>query len=166
MCNFIVLCIVLLHSRPNGCPVFLPKRLKLDMMSSDGSVFRKIRESLGLSQEEMARMMDSTRGTVVNLENGRTGIVTGSVLKFCQATGASLLEIITECYPEYCGDLIKEDARYKERLRQTVDEYEDRLAAKDEEIKKKDQMYALLQETALTQQKLISIYESGSGKKA
>jgi transcriptional regulator with XRE-family HTH domain len=142
------------------------ERLKLDMMSSDGSVFRKIRESLGLSQEEMARMMDSTRGTVVNLENGRTGIVTGSVLKFCQATGASLLEIITECYPEYCGDLIKEDARYKERLRQTVDEYEDRLAAKDEEIKKKDQMYALLQETALTQQKLISIYESGSGKKA
>ena len=136
------------------------------MMSSNGSVFRKIRESLGLSQEEMARMMDSTRGTVVNLENGRTGIVTGSVLKFCQATGASLLEIITECYPEYCGDLIKEDARYKERLRQTVDEYEDRLAAKDEEIKKKDQMYALLQETALTQQKLISIYESGSGKKA
>lgn len=136
------------------------------MMSSDGSVFRKIRESLGLSQEEMARMMDSTRGTVVNLENGRTGIVTGSVLKFCQATGASLLEIITECYPEYCGDLIKEDARYKERLRQTVDEYEDRLAAKDEEIKKKDQMFALLQETALTQQKLISIYESGSGKKA
>lgn len=136
------------------------------MMSSDGSVFRTIRESLGLSQEEMARMMDSTRGTVVNLENGRTGIVTGSVLKFCQATGASLLEIITECYPEYCGDLIKEDARYKERLRQTVDEYEDRLAAKDEEIKKKDQMYALLQETALTQQKLISIYESGSGKKA
>ena len=135
-------------------------------MSSDGSVFKKIRESLGLSQEEMARMMDSTRGTVVNLENGRTGIVTGSVLKFCQATGASLLEIITECYPEYCGDLIKEDARYKERLRQTVDEYEDRLAAKDEEIKKKDQMYALLQETALTQQKLISIYESGSGKKA
>ena len=114
----------------------------------------------------MARMMDSTRGTVVNLENGRTGIVTGSVLKFCQATGASLLEIITECYPEYCGDLIKEDARYKERLRQTVDEYEDRLAAKDEEIKKKDQMFALLQETALTQQKLISIYESGSGKKA
>ena len=136
------------------------------MMSSDGSVFKKIRESLGLSQEEMARMMDSTRGTVVNLENGRTGIVTGSVLKFCQATGASLLEIITECYPEYCGDLIKEEARYKERLRQTVDEYEDRLAAKDEEIKKKDQMYALLQETALTQQKLISIYESGSGKKA
>lgn len=136
------------------------------MMSSDGSVFRKIRESLGLSQEEMARMMDSTRGTVVNLENGRTGIVTGSVLKFCQATGASLLEIITECYPEYCGDLIKEDARYKERLRQTVDEYEDRLAAKDEEIKKKDQMFTLLQETALTQQKLISIYESGSGKKA
>lgn len=136
------------------------------MMSSDGSVFKKIRESLGLSQEEMARMMDSTRGTVVNLENGRTGIVTGSVLKFCQATGASLLEIITECYPEYCGDLIKEDARYKERLRQTVDEYEDRLAAKDEEIKKKDQMFALLQETALTQQKLISIYESGSGKKA
>ena len=142
------------------------ERLKLDMMSSDGSVFKKIRESLGLSQEEMARMMDSTRGTVVNLENGRTGIVTGSVLKFCQAPGASLLEIITECYPEYCGDLIKEDARYKERLRQTVDEYEDRLAAKDEEIKKKDQMYALLQETALTQQKLISIYESGSGKKA
>lgn len=142
------------------------ERLKLDMMSSDGSVFKKIRESLGLSQEEMARMMDSTRGTVVNLENGRTGIVTGSVLKFCQATGASLLEIITECYPEYCGDLIKEDARYKERLRQTVDEYEDRLAAKDEEIKKKEQMYALLQETALTQQKLISIYESGSGKKA
>jgi transcriptional regulator with XRE-family HTH domain len=142
------------------------ERLKLDMMSSDGSVFKKIRESLGLSQEEMARMMDSTRGTVVNLENGRTGIVTGSVLKFCQATGASLLEIITECYPEYCGDLIKEDARYKERLRQTVDEYEDRLAAKDEEIKKKDQMFALLQETALTQQKLISIYESGSGKKA
>lgn len=142
------------------------ERLKLDMMSSDGSVFKKIRESLGLSQEEMARMMDSTRGTVVNLENGRTGIVTGSVLKFCQATGASLLEIITECYPEYCGDLIKEDARYKERLRQTVDEYEDRLAAKDEEIKKKDRMFALLQETALTQQKLISIYESGSGKKA
>ncbi|MBR4817323.1 MAG: helix-turn-helix transcriptional regulator [Bacteroidales bacterium] len=137
----------------------------MDSMSTEGSVFRKLRERLGLSQEEMAKKMGTTRGTLVNLENGRTHVVTGSVLKFCEAAEVSLLEVITDCYPEFCGNLLKEDARYKELLRQTVDEYEDRLEAKDKEIQKKDQMYALLQETALTQQKLISIYESGSGKK-
>ena len=131
----------------------------------DGSFFKKIRKEMHYSQEEMAGRMGVTRGTYINLESGKTQIVTDSVLRFCQASGISLLEVIQACYPEYCSTLLQEDAQYKEKLRQTVDEYEERLAAKNEELKQKEELYALLQETAKTQRKLIEFYEHPSGKK-
>ncbi|MBP5566228.1 MAG: helix-turn-helix transcriptional regulator [Bacteroidales bacterium] len=131
----------------------------------DGSYFKKIRKEMHYSQEELAERMGVTRGTYINLEAGKTKIVTDSVLKFCQATGISLLEVIQACYPEFCSTLLREDAQYKQLLKQTVDEYEDRLTAKNEELKQKEQMYTLLQETVKTQRKLIEFYEQPSAKK-
>ena len=131
----------------------------------DSSFFKKIRKEMHLSQEEIAGRMGVTRGTYINLESGKTQIVTDSVLKFCQATGISLLEVVQACYPEYCSTLLREDAQYKELLKQTVDEYEDRLEAKNRELKQKEELYALLQETANAQRKLIEFYEHPSGKK-
>ena len=131
----------------------------------DSSFFKKIRREMHLSQEELAGRMGITRGTYINLESGKTQIVTDSVLKFCQATGISLLEVIQACYPEYCSTLLREDAHYKELLKQTVNEYEDRLAAKNEELRQKEELYSLLQETAKTQRKLIEFYEHPSDKK-
>jgi len=134
-------------------------------MSTKGSYFKAIREQMHLSQEELARKMGTTRGTLVNLENGRTKIVTGSVLDFCKATGVSLLEVIDACYPTDGGGLLREDTQYKELLKHTVDEYEERLAAKARELKEKDERFSILQETVRAQRKLIDFYEQASDKK-
>ncbi len=119
-----------------------------------------------LSQEELARKMGTARGTVVNLESGRTKIITDSVLRFCEATGVTILDVVAACYPGESGSLLREDTQYKELLKHTVDEYEARLSAKMREIREKDEKYAILQETVRAQRKLIDFYEQPSDKKA
>ena len=46
---------------------------------AEDSYFKRIQKQMGVSQSEMAEMMGVARGTLVNLENGKTEIVTGSV---------------------------------------------------------------------------------------
>lgn len=117
-----------------------------------------------LTQNELADRMGVVRGSYVNLENGKTKVVTESVLSFCRATGVSLLEVMEACYPQYCGGLLKEDARYKELLNQMRDEYEQRLDAKNVEIKNLREKNDLLLQTANAQQKVIEFYERPSAK--
>ena len=103
---------------------------------TEDSYFKTIRKQMRLSQVEMADRMGVARGTLVNLEDGKTEVVTASVLKFCRATGISLLEVMEALFPEFCGDLLKEETQHKEILRQTVDEYEARLSEKNQEIER------------------------------
>ncbi|MBR3563018.1 MAG: helix-turn-helix domain-containing protein [Bacteroidales bacterium] len=131
---------------------------------AEDSYFKKIQKQMRVSQSEMADMMGVARGTLVNLENGKTEVVTGSVLKFCRATGISLLEVMEALFPEYCGDLLKEETQHKEILRQTVNEYEDRLTAKDEEIRRQKELVQALQQTVEAQKQMIGMLERQSAK--
>ena len=131
---------------------------------AEDSYFKKIQKQMRVSQSEMADMMGVARGTLVNLENGKTEVVTGSVLKFCRATGISLLEVMEALFPEYCGDLLKEETQHKEILRQTVTEYEDRLTAKDEEIRRQKELVQALQQTVEAQKQMIGMLERQSAK--
>ena len=131
---------------------------------TEESYFKKIRKQMHLPQVEMADRMGVARGTLVNLEDGRTEIVTASVLKFCTATGISLLEVMEAVFPEYCGDLLKEDSQHKEILRQTVDEYEGRLMAKDEEIRRQKELVQALQQTVEAQRQMIRMLERRSAE--
>lgn len=117
-----------------------------------------------LSQVEMADRMGVARGTLVNLEDGKTEVVTASVLKFCKATGISLLEVMEALFPEYCGDLLKEETQHKEILRQTVDEYEARLAEKNQEIERQKELNKALQQAFDVQKQMLGMYERQSAK--
>ena len=133
-------------------------------MKTDQTIFRKIREQMHLTQIAMADRMGMARGSYINLESGRTAAVTDSVLKFCEVTGVSLLEIVEDCYPQYCGSLLKEDAHYKTMLKETVDDYEKRLDAKNAEIAHLTEKFNLLKEASDAQQKLLRFYEQPSVK--
>ena len=133
-------------------------------MKQEDSYFRTIRERMHLTQNEIADRMGIARGSYVNLESGKTHVVTDSALRFCKVTGVSLLEVAEACYPQYCGGLLKEDAHYKEMLRQTIDEYEARLEAKNMEIKNLQEKNDLLVKTSNAQQKVLDLYERPSGK--
>lgn len=133
-------------------------------MKTEQSYFKQIREQMDLTQVELAERMGVVRGSYVNLESGKTNVVTESALKFCRATGVSLLEVIQACYPQYCGSILKEDAQFKTRLKETVDEYERRLSLKNDEICHLKEKFSLLKETSDAQQKLLRFYEQPSSK--
>lgn len=118
-----------------------------------------------LTQTEMANRMGMSRGTVVNLESGNIVVVPNSVLNFCKATGISLLEIIQALYPDYCDNLLKEEVRYKEMLRQTVDDYENRLTEKNREIENQKELNRALQQAIDVQKQMLGMYERQSAKK-
>ena len=131
---------------------------------TEDSYFKKVRKEMHLPQVEMADRMGVARGTLVNLEDGKTEIVTASVLKFCRATGISLLEVMEALFPEYCGDLLKEETQHREILRQTMNEYEGRLTAKDEEIRRQKELVQALQQTVEAQKQMIGMLERQSAK--
>ena len=129
------------------------------------SYFEKVRNDMHLTQNEMADRMGMSRGTVVNLENGTIKVVQDSVLAFCKATGISLLAAIEAIYPEYCDNLLKEEAQYKEMLRRTVDEYEARLTEKNLEIEHQKELNKALQQAFDVQKQMLGMYERQSAKK-
>lgn len=132
---------------------------------TEDSYFKTIRKQMRLSQVEMADRMGVARGTLVNLEDGKTEVVTASVLKFCRATGISLLEVMEALFPEFCGDLLKEETQHKEILRQTVDEYEARLSEKNQEIERQKELNKALQQAFDVQKQMLGMYERQSVKK-
>lgn len=132
---------------------------------TEDSYFKKVRKQMHLPQVEMADRMGVARGTLVNLEDGKTEIVTASVLRFCRATGISLLEVMEAVFPEYCGDLLKEETQHKEILRQTIDDYEGRLTEKDEEIRRQKELNKALQQTIDVQKQMLGMYERQSAEK-
>ena len=132
---------------------------------TEDSYFKKVRKEMHLPQVEMADRMGVARGTLVNLEDGKTEIVTASVLKFCRATGISLLEVMEALFPEYCGDLLKEETQHREILRQTTDEYEARLAEKNQEIERQKELNKALQQAFDVQKQMLGMYERQSVKK-
>ena len=132
---------------------------------TEESYFEKVRKNMRLTQAEMAGRMGMSRGTVVNLESGNITVVPDSVLNFCKVSGISLLEVIEALYPEFCDNLLKEEAHYKEMLRQTVDEYEARLDEKNREINNQKELNRALQQTVDVQKQMLGMYERQSAKK-
>lgn len=117
------------------------------------------------TQAEMAERMNISRGAYIKLENGQTQVVTESVLAFSDATGIPLPEIVAGCYPERSGSLLKEDLNHKEQLRQVVDEYEERLSRKNEEIGNRDRLIESYRQTIRVQEQMLNMLQRQSAKK-
>lgn len=123
------------------------------------TIFKKTRKERHQTQLDLALQMGVTRGTLVNLEDGTTHVLTDSVLKFCDATGMQLLDVIAACYPEYCPAELREDVNYKERLRQTVNDYEKRLQDKTAEIARLQELIQTLRQANRLQEQMIGMLE-------
>ena len=136
---------------------------KLNRMK-EPTFFKKKRLDMHLTQLELALRMDISRGALINLEDGKTHVLTESVLRFCDATDTPLIEIIAACYPDYCEELFDNEG-FKDRLKQTVDEYETRLQHKNEEISRQKERIEVLRQTIDLQRQMIGMYEQGSGEK-
>ncbi len=129
------------------------------------SFFKKIRQEMHCTQVEMAERMNISRGAYIKLENGQTQVVTESVIAFSDATGIPLPEIVAGCYPERSGSLLKEDLNHKEQLRQVVDEYEERLSRKNEEIGNRDRLIESYRQTIRVQEQMLNMLQRQSAKK-
>ena len=129
------------------------------------SYFKKIRQEMHYTQLEMAERMNISRGAYIKLENGDTRPVTDSVLAFSDATGIPLPEIMAGCYPERSGGLLKEDKNHKEQLRRIVDEYEDRLSRKNEEISSREKLIESYRQTIRVQEQMLNLLQHQSAKK-
>lgn len=129
------------------------------------SYFKKIRQEMHCTQIEMAERMNISRGAYIKLENGDTHPVTDSVLAFCDATGIPLPEVIAGCYPERSGNLLREESDHKEQLRRVVDEYEERLSRKNEELSSRDSLIESYRQTIRVQEQMLNLLQRQSGKK-
>ena len=127
--------------------------------------FKKIRLEMRYTQIEMAERMNISRGAYIKLENGETHPVTDSVLAFSEATGIPLPEIIAGYYPERSGGLLKEELGHKEQMRRVVDEYEERLSRKNEEISNRDSLIESYRHTIRVQEQMLNLLQQQSGKK-
>ena len=119
-----------------------------------------------LTQTELSERMSISRGAYIKLENGQTQPVTESVLAFSDATGIPLPEVIAGCYPEHSGGLLKEELNHKEQLRRIVDEYEERLSRKNEEIASRDNLIESYRQTIRVQGQMLDLLQRESGKNA
>lgn len=59
-----------------------------------GPRLREIRKSLGLTQEQLALRIDMPKGTLVNIEQGRTIPSWETVVKLAKALGVSCAEFM------------------------------------------------------------------------
>lgn len=140
--------------------LFLPQPKFADV--KELTYFKKIRLRMDLSQEEMADRMGISRTAYVKLENGRTRIITGSVLGFAEATGIPLAEIIAGCIPEAAGNRLGDGGGCEEKIRTLTDEYERRLEHKDGIIAEKQKIIDSQDETIRVQKQMIAMYERKS----
>lgn len=126
--------------------------------------FRKARLELRYSQEEIADRMGISRTAYVKLENGITRVLSDSVLRFSNATGIPLRQIVDACYPEGDGSSLKEEYDAEARLKALRDDYEDRLERKNSEIEGLKAVVAAQQRTIEAQQGMLDMYARQSGK--
>src|SRR3989338_4092941 len=61
-----------------------------------GDNIRRIREKMGLTQEELALRCDLTQGYIKFLENGRRGYSRESLMKIANALGISISQLFEE----------------------------------------------------------------------
>lgn len=143
------------------CDIFA---LSSERTMKEHTFFRRIRTRIHLTQAEMADRMGISRTAYLKLENGETRIITDSVLKFCEASGVSLMELVSDCYPELSGGSLHEEADHEEAMRALRMEYEDRLERKDEEIASLRELAGALQHTVNVQEQMIGMLNRQSSK--
>ena len=65
-------------------------------MFKSGEKLRAAREFLGLTQEQVATIMNMTRNMIVNIENNKRTIKSDELYKFSKLYGISMEEIVSD----------------------------------------------------------------------
>lgn len=65
-------------------------------MAKSGEKLRAAREFLGLTQEQVATIMNMTRNMIVNIENNKRAIKSEELYKFSKLYGISMEEIVSD----------------------------------------------------------------------
>lgn len=93
---------------------------------------RRRRESLGLSQEELAEAIGVSRNSYINLERGRINLFSKTLSKLAEYWHTSEEEILTG-YRVEDFELSDSDS-IREKLHTTIDEYEARISSMQDQI--------------------------------
>lgn len=132
-------------------------------------IILKIRESLGLSQEDMAALLGISRNTYRNIEKGQTKLISDTVGKIAEVAKLSPEEVVLGYMPVKDKSEALRDARDRmnekvqaiqaelggqlEVLRTENEMLKRLLAATEESNKTKDSMIAMLQKQLNTDKK-------------
>lgn len=95
-----------------------------------GSLIKKLRQKMGLTQNEVADSLGVTPGYISNVENNRTAMSLRVLTYYARLTGCSLDSLVGELDPEYSEtaldrklyqNIIKLDVDTKEKLLKTLE---------------------------------------------
>ncbi len=115
----------------------------------------KARKEKGMSQEEMAFRMDIGLSTYKNFEEGKINLLSRHFEKFGEITGKTVEELILG--HDAGQGLLNQDGFSEEKKRALIDEYEQRLKDKDDNI-------ASLKQLVDLQKRHIDILDSINAK--
>lgn len=111
---------------------------------------RKIRISLGLTQEQMADMLGKGRTTYINFENGKTESVSKTIYDFAEVTGRLPEEVLLgPDFRERMEAELREGPDWNEMKRTLMEQHR-------KEIDEKDRCITYLTETLDATRKAIS----------
>jgi transcriptional regulator with XRE-family HTH domain len=122
---------------------------------------RKARESLGLSQSEMAMRLEMSLTAYHKLENGPTRIMNEHVVKFASITGMSLEKIVNGYEPIDSLEAGLDEVRsnYENTLKNLNDNYIKEIEMLKAENRRLNEKIQDKEELLQTARKLIAQYE-------
>lgn len=108
---------------------------------------RKTRKEIGLTQAEMAGLLNMSRTAYRNFEKGNTEVFSKHISKIAEISGKTEEEIVLGYAPDRNSSyFLREVADCRESMKQLRAEYEKRLKEKDRLINTLEKMISLFQD--------------------
>lgn len=143
---------------PNVLTIFEAVKMAVDKIHTS---IRRLRESKGLSQSELAQELGMGRTTYVNFETGKTNIFCKSLTKFARYFGLSEEDVLLLDEEEGRG-VLREEADFETMRQSLVEDYEKRLAAADESLKEARERIRQLQDHVQSLTNIMGVIVKGN----
>ena len=128
---------------------------------------RRIRKSLGLSQEKLADRLDICRNTYRNIEKGSTKLISDAIPKIAELCGKSPEEIVLGYIPVKEDGRLLQEERERMQLKMNVlqEEYQSEIDRLRTEIEHLKLTVELLQDNIRTKDDIIGLLQKQLGEK-
>lgn len=87
-----------------------------------GSRIRSARLKAGLTQDQVANLLDMTEAYCSRVECGKSRINLSRLYDFCSVLNVHEMDILAGCCTEYSNDHLKEDDIYKAQLLSLIEQ--------------------------------------------